>query len=249
MKKLFVAGLAMLTSFGVVGTAVAITYEQGTLVPALEITTFSPGGVDMAGMQVTAYFADGTSSEKLAWSALGSGGGVMGDGWSLFQTGDTFDYDWTLESTGALIEKIVLDGLPGDTVFDISDYNDFFIEDATKDPNAIGTIGSAQGKTFVVTGGSYTYDVSATYNSLVYRTMFNENNKTWVNYNPIGDLYRYLTIDFKDNIFVGSGTSHQTLTFRADTDKMIAPVPEPATLLLVATGLAGLAAVGRRRRG
>ena len=49
----------------------------------------------------------------------------MGDGWSLFQTGDTFDYDWTLESTGALIEKIVLDGLPGNTVFDISHYNDF----------------------------------------------------------------------------------------------------------------------------
>ena len=53
MKKLLVAGLAILGSLGVVGTAGAITYEYGTPVPALQITTFSPGGIDMAGMEVT----------------------------------------------------------------------------------------------------------------------------------------------------------------------------------------------------
>ena len=40
---------------------------------------------------------------------------------------------------------------------------------------------------------------------------------------------------------------NSTLTFKADTDN-INPIPEPATLLLFATGLAGLAAAGRRRR-
>ena len=244
MKKLLVAGLAILGSLGVVGAAGAITYEYGTRVPALEITTFSPGGIDMAGMEVTVYFAGGTRYETRSWSALQTGIGVQGTNWSLFESENTYSNPWTLTSTGAVISKVVLDGLPGNTVFDISSYNDYF-KSTVGDPDAMGTMGSAQGITFEKTGGTYTGQVEATYSSLIYLTRYETSPFLgWVNSDPVGDLYRYLTIDFK-NISFGPSS---TLTFKADTDKIKAPVPEPATLLLFATGLAGLAAVGRRRR-
>ena len=155
MKKLLVAGLAILGSLGVVGTAVAdsvtLTYEPGTLVPVAAITDFSPSGASMVGMAVTAYFSDG-KTEKLYWAASGATWGVNGTDWSLFESGDTYSNPWTLTSTSAAIQKIVLDGLPGKTVFDISAYNVFFKEDKIKDPDAMGTSGSVQGWTFQETG-------------------------------------------------------------------------------------------------
>ena len=104
---------------------------------------------------------------------LGQQGGVVGNDWSLSESGNTYSNPWTLTSTGASIQKIVLDGLPGKTVFDVSDRNDFFTEPTYSNSDNIGTAGSALGKTFVVSGGPYTGDVTATYSSLVYLTLFN----------------------------------------------------------------------------
>ena len=122
----------------------------------------------MAGMEVTVYFAGGTNYETRSWSALPTGIGVQGTNWSLFESGDTYSNPWTLTSTGAAIQKIVLDGLPGKTVFDISDANDFFTQEVFDSSDGIGTSGSAQGLTFVVSSNSYTGAVNATYNSLIY---------------------------------------------------------------------------------
>ena len=75
MKKLLVAGLAILGSLGVVGAAGAITYESGTPVPVAEIMDFSPSGASMVGMAVTAYFSGTRASETYYWAGSGTTGG------------------------------------------------------------------------------------------------------------------------------------------------------------------------------
>lgn len=247
MKKIFIAGLAIFGSLGMVGTTVAGTvtldYQTGTLVPALKITEFSPDGASMIGMTVTAFFAGG-DSETLAWASLGMtlGGVESANGWSLSESGNTYFNPWTLASTGAEIQKIVLDGLPGNTVFDIK-----YKANAVAKLGLSGTTGSVVGWDFQVlpaSSNNYSGDITATYSNMVYLPI----EKYPIHLGkPVGDVFRTLTIDFGTNSF-GSSDTITKLTFRADTDKMIAPVPEPAALLLFATGLAGLAALGRRRR-
>ena len=148
---------------------------------------------------------------------------------------DTYLGGWTLESTSATIKKIVIDAVRGDTVFDTS----HLVEDVNGELSPIpGTLGSMQGWTFSETGSSpYLNTYTITYSGAIYLR-----GEDWAD-PPVGDLYRYLTIDFGTTSF----NAGSKLTFRADTDKMT-PVPEPTTLLLFATGLAGLVAVGRRRR-
>ncbi len=188
--------------------------SSASALPIISIIT----GADMAGMVVTANFADGTS-ETGTWTVLsqpatpvppgsplsayeGFSGGVVGNGWSLTQQGETFgDVDlanniffgqWTLANdTGVAITDVVIGALAGGIVFD----NVFGVEET---PN------SDVGRPFTPNAA----DVVGTYG------------------NPFSspDLWGRLTLEFNSGFDSG-----RTLNFMADTDKL----PVPGTLLLM----------------
>ncbi|MFV1968338.1 MAG: hypothetical protein ACC628_23175 [Pirellulaceae bacterium] len=212
---------------GIAEAAVSVFFDSGTTNTTNALTGFSTTGDLMAGMDVTAFFAD-SSSETVTWASLGAPAGkATGTGWFLSELGNTFSADWTLSnSTGQSLTRLLIDAGPGDTVFDTFFGGNF------------GTPGSGRGKDFTVTSGLGSLDIDATYRDEVALTGFS----------PVGDLYRYLDIEFTS---VGAFASGSSLKYITDTDNIlfagdIAPVPEPLSFCIWGL-LAGLGiAIGRR---
>lgn len=216
--------LAGLCAVGQANAALSYVYDDSSPVDVPGISTFDTHGSMMAGMRVTATFSTG-GSETLEWTTTGvDSGGVSGNGWSLGLTGDSYSSNWNfsfLQASAPLtLTRLVLDGAPGFTVFDL------WLDGETGTPN------SEAGRNFEFLLSSY--NVTATYSKPVgvaglppYDDGFGSGP----------DLWQVLTVDF------GSGIS-ANFSFRQDTDNRI---PEPGALALLGAGLLGLGFSRRRK--
>lgn len=177
---------------------------------------------DMNGMTVTV-----NGSDSGTWGYLGSHHGTtyygaQGNGWYLYESGDTFTSNWNFYTNQA-VSSLLIDAGTGNTMFDIIHDEEY-------------TSGSSIGREFELTS-SYSGDIAVTYSAPVSLTgdAFQ------------GDLYRTMLIEFA-NPFTGSLTFRadtDNAAFAGDIEPT--PVPAPGALILTGLGTS-LAGYIRRRK-
>lgn len=226
LKSLFGAA-ALLSSSAAFAIPVTVDMTEGNTYNTTGISSVSTGAGDMNGMQITALFADGTSDVAILGDTT-----AAGNGWEAsFSASTTYSSPWNIDvtnSSNALISSLIFSGASGNTVFDVLGSTTY-------------TPGSANGKAIQSSTTQYTGStldsVAATYT-----------NQVTLNDTFYGDLYETLILDFTSGLAFGD-----TLSFITDTDSsaiagdiVSVSVPEPASLILMGLGLAGLG-VSRRK--
>lgn len=246
------AAFAITFTFAGLNTAQAATIKITTQTGVAMETEFGiradtgTRGVDIAGSLVTATFEDGTS-ETVTWMAFDDFtlGGANGDRWSLFQGGDdstsiisdgrimtSLTIDMSTSQSNTLSNDVVpVPVMQGASVFDIL-------------PEADGsTPGSSFGFPFEFIFNAPSGSVDVTYSGAV----------NIVGQAAVGDLFTTMHLDFTgldaggftgDSIF---RTDRDTLRVAGDLTPVVAPVPLPAGLPLLALGLGALGFARRRR--
>jgi hypothetical protein len=222
--------------------AMTIGFNSGTIQDTTSIVD-TMTSIDLVGvLQVSATFADG-SSQSLTWGAIPDpcGGacpgyrGVIGTGWKMMGSGNTFAMQWQYFQTGA----------PAITSLNLTGTNIAF-DQATPGP---GTPGSSGGIGFIVdTNNDGFADNPANWS-------VNQSNAVTLNgAAPVGDLYTNLNINF------GSGGYTGNFYFLLDSDTYVpaavtppdngggggTTVPEPSSIMLLGMGVLSL--VARRQR-
>lgn len=230
--------------------ALTFSANPGTLQDVTSVNDVVTSLGMVGGLQVTANFANG-QSDILTWAlppasspyaSLLNFAGVAGSsagGWSLMASGNTFAGLWYFDGGNSAITSMTIKG--SNIAFDRTL------------PNP-GTTGSFQGHDFAPDLGV------AGSNIFKYGDGFTDDPAGWTatysdaiglnGASPLGDLYGGLTITF------GTGGYSGNFSFLQDTDTFVpgtttggggTSVPEPSTLLLLGSGMVGLAATRIRK--
>jgi hypothetical protein len=219
--------------------AVTVTYDpiNTTVVNIIGVTGYQTYGNEMAGMTVTADFADGSSDTEI-WKATSStGGAVVGQGWQLAENGDTYTSNWIMTITDRTLQisSLTLTGFVASDV--VTDGTAF---DRTQpDP---GTANSSNGHDLSVSSATGAWNAI----DVAYRDPLRSlSSGQSVQY----DEYRQIELTFGS---LANGTTFvptpfvfgNSLSFVQDTDTV--GMPEPSSFILAAMGLLCIAAIRSR---